>query len=492
MSLELNYLSLNLIAISLSVIIFEGLIAGNERAKVMNNLNCKKNQVNKSNVLNANENEACSSNAPKVSNYKSHQNETNIDANLKMDKNTELLIEQSSKKDEQRLKTTDSLEETIIEKQHETTLSTVKATKLNCKKLSEQEPNLENVEQGKEFITSFSRIPTIYILAYIFFIFIMLFLTFYYRPIIKLYNLIYASLIVFVTFIYLDLFTSKLFKRNSILNKSRIISLTSFNTSKFDKLSFCDFFIDFLRFLIALAIAFGLASFWYLNRSNHCIWLFHNLIGCLICVSTVCTLRLINLRQIFITLTVFTCLDVFFAHFSKYIYNGSITRSFVKRDLNIEELDLNLQLNGSKMSSGLTNEHYRVPSIFLVPKISLIDAVMLNFSCTHLTHFAIIGFGDLIVGGMIAEYCNYFDKLKRTKCIYFITSITSNLVALILMVLLNDSLKLKGMPALLFLCPINFLSLFTLAFYRQEFREFWSLEPFSENYSNVNLKKEDV
>lgn len=363
-----------------------------------------------------------------------------------------------------------------------------------------------------------------YILAYICFNFTMLFIIYYFRSIIKLYTFIYVSLIVFISFIYqhnLIAHTINLFRSifSSIFSSMLSVDKTEQTSIMIGVKKITFILIYSLNLIISLIISYS----WYKNRLNGCFWFYHNLIGILICVFCVSVLRLINFRQIFIIFSLFTILDLFFVNFSKVLLNGvSLMDSIAKehfierfdkrqgRGLNIveEELDvdhnvinvnrINHHLNNStsfkdmKLTKNQNLEQftiYRIPSIFFIPKINLIDAIN---ECVNLKSTTIIGFGDLIIAGIIASYCIYFDRIKKTKFLYFLTSITSSLVGLILMMLINDLFKANGQPVLLFIVPINFTFLISLSFFREEFNEFWFKKDESL-YSTVNQEfAEDV
>lgn len=111
------------------------------------------------------------------------------------------------------------------------------------------------------------------------------------------------------------------------------------------------------------------------------------------------------------------------------------------------------------------NKLYRIPCVFLIPKSHLL--------CIDLENVAKLGFGDLIVAGIIASFCFCFDRANGTGMVYFLASLISSLGGLAFMLFVDDLLQANGQPVLLFIVPINFVVLLSLAYHRNESEEFW-------------------
>ena len=430
--LEISNLYVNLIVLSFITIALEGFIGGYDRYRLWNNLKRANKRAYKLNELN--------------SQLKNEQ--------------------QNSPNDPSSLQTTSNeADET-------------RSIKENSKK--------SNVSRkDKKIIEHFNllQIPTIYILAYICLIFIMLFITYYFRRIIKLYTFIYAILIGIVTFVFLYKIQCYLVNKCADSSKFKILKIVIYTLN--------------------LVISIFVASTWFMNRLNGCLWLFHNLLGVLVCIFCVTILRLINFRQIFITFSAFTFLDLFFVHLCRLLFDDiSLTNSILNaretREARLDELNLEMTFEKNTID--------RIPSIFFIPNANLISLISQN--CINLNNVAVIGFGDLISAGIIASYCFYFDKIKKnSNFAYFLISIFASLIGLALMIFINDLFKANGQPVLVFIISINFILLVSLAYFKQELKEFW-LNPLNieflsnklssdersnrELYSNVNQLEEVV
>ena len=152
-----------------------------------------------------------------------------------------------------------------------------------------------------------------------------------------------------------------------------------------------------------------------------------------------------------------------------------------KRDLNdVEELNVGQnaisQVNLTDAAGGLdkrisqitdqANKLYRIPCVFIIPKGHSL--------CVDLKSAAKLGFGDLIIAGIIAAFCFSFDKLKRTNPAYFSTSLAASLASLVVMLLVDDLFQANGQPVLAFIVPANLVVLLLLAYHRGESKEFWA------------------
>lgn len=302
-------------------------------------------------------------------------------------------------------------------------------------------------------------------------------------------------------------------------------------------------FITGLIYGLNLSISALLAYIWFANQRNGCFWLYHNALGILVCLFCVSALRLINFRQIFITFTLLTVADLVCVYAFK-LHGISVLNEIVKeqkldkRDLNdVEELNVGqntinrVNLTDSTAvgpyadessqgepaldeaavdktildetsldeagSGGLDrhisqitdqNKLYRIPCVFLIPKSHSLRR------CVDLKNTAKLGFGDLIIAGIIASFCFCFDKTKSTSLVYFLASLISSLTGLALMLFVDDLLQANGQPVLLFIVPINFVVLLSLAYRREESDAFW-LNTLANDRSlpdTVNQQPEEV
>lgn len=85
-------------------------------------------------------------------------------------------------------------------------------------------------------------------------------------------------------------------------------------------------------------------------------------------------------------------------------------------------------------------------------------------------YFSILGFGDLILPGILLTYNAVFDVKSGTKMVYYITSSIGYLCgmvsAMVAMVLMKT-----GQPALLYLIPCTLITTLVVSLFRGEFKK---------------------
>merc|ERR1719220_222529 len=87
--------------------------------------------------------------------------------------------------------------------------------------------------------------------------------------------------------------------------------------------------------------------------------------------------------------------------------------------------------------------------------------------------YSILGFGDILVPGLLLSYCHAFDLAKETpiKLYWTIANIfySLSLIATFISLFLMDSAQ----PALLYIVPCTLLPVMLAACVRGEFKEMW-------------------
>uniref|UniRef100_A0A8C1YMI9 PA domain-containing protein n=1 Tax=Cyprinus carpio TaxID=7962 RepID=A0A8C1YMI9_CYPCA len=117
---------------------------------------------------------------------------------------------------------------------------------------------------------------------------------------------------------------------------------------------------------------------------------------------------------------------------------------------------------GGKVSESL------LPVVMRIPQFS---ALAQNLC---MMQFSILGYGDIIIPGLLVAYCHRFDVwMGNSRRIYFISCAVAYAVGLVLTFAVMLLSKM-GQPALLYLVPCTLLTSAVLACVRKEFRLFWS------------------
>uniref|UniRef100_A0A8C1T3B7 PA domain-containing protein n=1 Tax=Cyprinus carpio TaxID=7962 RepID=A0A8C1T3B7_CYPCA len=115
-----------------------------------------------------------------------------------------------------------------------------------------------------------------------------------------------------------------------------------------------------------------------------------------------------------------------------------------------------------------TSSYEKLPVVMRIPQFS---ALAQNLC---MMQFSILGYGDIIIPGLLVAYCHRFDVwMGNSRRIYFISCAVAYAVGLVLTFAVMLLSKM-GQPALLYLVPCTLLTSAVLACVRKEFRLFWS------------------
>nr|XP_057944593.1 signal peptide peptidase-like 2A isoform X2 [Doryrhamphus excisus] len=203
-----------------------------------------------------------------------------------------------------------------------------------------------------------------------------------------------------------------------------------------------------VRCLILAAVCISVSVVWGVYRNEErWVWILQDILGFAFCINFIKTISLSNFKICVILLSLLLVYDVFFVF---------ITPFFTKSGVSImEQVALGPEASGEKL-----------PVVMRIPRFS---AWALNL-CEM--QFVILGYGDIIVPGLLVAYCSKFDVWINSK-IYFFSSCLAYLLGMIttfaVMVLSNT-----GQPALLYLVPFTIIMSAAVAGYRGEMKHFWT------------------
>ncbi|XP_060923924.1 signal peptide peptidase-like 2A isoform X4 [Limanda limanda] len=205
-----------------------------------------------------------------------------------------------------------------------------------------------------------------------------------------------------------------------------------------------------VRSLILAAVCISIAVFWAVNRNeDRWIWILQDLLGVAFCLNFMKTISLSNFKICVILLSLLLVYDVFFVF---------ITPFFTKNGVSIMvQVALGPDASGEKL-----------PVVMRVPRFSAWAQNLCGMQ------FSILGYGDIIVPGLLVAYCSRFDVwINSTKKIYFVSCCIAYLFGMILtfVVMLLSGM---GQPALLYLVPFTLITSAVVAACRGEMKHFWA------------------
>ncbi|XP_044058552.1 signal peptide peptidase-like 2A isoform X4 [Siniperca chuatsi] len=205
-----------------------------------------------------------------------------------------------------------------------------------------------------------------------------------------------------------------------------------------------------VRSLILAAVCISVSVVWGVYRNeDRWIWILQDLLGIAFCLNFMKTISLSNFKICVILLSLLLVYDVFFVF---------ITPFFTKNGVSIMvQVALGPDASGEKL-----------PVVMRVPRFSAWAQNLCGMQ------FSILGYGDIIVPGLLVAYCSRFDVwINSSKKIYFISCCIAYLLGMIatFAVMLLSGM---GQPALLYLVPFTLIISAVVAGCRGEMRQFWA------------------
>src|SRR5437899_2997786 len=96
--------------------------------------------------------------------------------------------------------------------------------------------------------------------------------------------------------------------------------------------------------------------------------------------------------------------------------------------------------------------------VLKVPHITMPGQVAPLSLCRRLLNYSLLGFGDILVPGLVVSYCHGFDLITgTTRRIYYVTSAVSYGLGLIATFIALYLMAGSAQPALLYLVPFTLI-----------------------------------
>ncbi|XP_067275301.1 signal peptide peptidase-like 2A isoform X2 [Pseudorasbora parva] len=221
-----------------------------------------------------------------------------------------------------------------------------------------------------------------------------------------------------------------------------------------------------VRSLLIAAVCITLSVIWGVYRNDdRWIWVLQDLLGVAFCLNFLKTISLSNFKICVILLSLLLLYDVFFVFITPFLTpNG-------------ESIMVQVALGpgaGGKGDGKLvipadpSSSYEKLPVVMRIPQFSALAQNM----C--MMQFSILGYGDIIIPGLLVAYCSRFDVwMGNSRRTYFISCAVAYAVGLVVTFAVMLLSKM-GQPALLYLVPCTLLSSAIIASVRKELRLFWS------------------
>nr|XP_005900537.1 PREDICTED: signal peptide peptidase-like 2A [Bos mutus] len=201
-----------------------------------------------------------------------------------------------------------------------------------------------------------------------------------------------------------------------------------------------------LIFLSGLCIA--VAVVWAVFRNeDRWAWILQDILGIAFCLNLIKTLKLPNFKSCVILLGLLLLYDVFFVFITPFITKNG-------ESIMVE------------LAAGPFGNNEKLPVVIRVPKLAYFSVMSV---C--LMPVSILGFGDIIVPGLLIAYCRRFD-VEIGSSVYYVSSTIAYAIGMILTFVVLVLMK-KGQPALLYLVPCTLITASLVAWRRKEMKKFW-------------------
>uniref|UniRef100_A0A673Z3X4 Signal peptide peptidase-like 2A n=1 Tax=Salmo trutta TaxID=8032 RepID=A0A673Z3X4_SALTR len=211
-----------------------------------------------------------------------------------------------------------------------------------------------------------------------------------------------------------------------------------------------------VRSVLLSAVCVTVAVVWGVYRNeDRWIWILQDLLGVAFCLNFLKTISLSNFKICVILLSLLLLYDVFFVF---------ITPLFMP---NGESIMVQVALGPDAAGEKVTT-HLFLPVVMRVPRFSAWTQNLCGMQ------FSILGYGDIIVPGLLVAYCSRFDVwVNSPKKVYLFCCCIAYLCGMVLTFAVMLVTKM-GQPALLYLVPFTLLGSALLAWRRGEMRQFWN------------------
>ncbi|XP_069834064.1 signal peptide peptidase-like 2B isoform X1 [Dendropsophus ebraccatus] len=198
-------------------------------------------------------------------------------------------------------------------------------------------------------------------------------------------------------------------------------------------------------FCIAVSVLWGV----YRNEDQWA-WILQDILGIAFCLYMLKAIRLPTFKSCTLLLSVLFVYDVFFVFITPYFTKSG------------ESIMVEV---AAGPSDSYTQE--KLPMVLKVPRLNSSPLALCD------RPFSLLGFGDILVPGLLVAYCHRFDILIQSSRIYFLACTLAYGIGL-LVTFVALALMKRGQPALLYLVPCTLLTSLFVALWRKELPLFWT------------------
>ncbi|XP_074862583.1 signal peptide peptidase-like 2A isoform X3 [Carettochelys insculpta] len=203
-----------------------------------------------------------------------------------------------------------------------------------------------------------------------------------------------------------------------------------------------------VRLIFLAGFCIAAAVVWAVFRNeDRWAWILQDILGVAFCLNFIKTLKMPNFKSCVILLGLLLLYDVFFVFITPFITKNG-------ESIMVE------------VAAGPFGNSEKLPVVIRVPRLEYSVLTLCGMP------FSLLGFGDIIVPGLLVAYCRRFDVQTRSSSVYYGSCTVAYAVGMVLTFVVLALMK-TGQPALLYLVPCTLITSSLVAWRRKEMKKFW-------------------
>ncbi|NXP60060.1 SPP2B protein, partial [Chloropsis cyanopogon] len=213
-----------------------------------------------------------------------------------------------------------------------------------------------------------------------------------------------------------------------------------------------------VRMLLLAVFCISVSIVWGIFRNeDQWAWVLQDALGIAFCLYMLKTIRLPTFKGCTLLLLVLFVYDVFFVFITPFLTKTG------------ESIMVEVAAGPSDSAT-----HEKLPMVLKVPRLNSSPLALCD------RPFSLLGFGDILVPGLLVAYCHRFDIQVQSSRVYFVACTIAYGIGL-LVTFVALALMQMGQPALLYLVPCTLLTSFVVALWRRELAMFWTGSGFAKD-----------
>ncbi|KAK1143838.1 signal peptide peptidase-like 2A isoform X1 [Acipenser oxyrinchus oxyrinchus] len=223
-----------------------------------------------------------------------------------------------------------------------------------------------------------------------------------------------------------------------------------------------------IQFFFLAAFCIAVSVLWAVYRNeDRWIWILQDVLGIAFCLNFMRVLKISSFKICVILLSLLLVYDVFFVFITPFLTkNGESI---------MVQVAAGPGATGEKRGGNMvevpaepTVPYEKLPIVMRVPRLSSPTQYLCGME------FSLLGYGDIIVPGLLVAYCHRFDVWNNNSTkIYYISCTIAYGVGMIVTLVVMVLSKM-GQPALLYLVPCTLVTSALVAWRRKEMKRFWA------------------